>query len=162
SRRLGVIVTDDEAIVVALWDVESGRPVPTARLPNGGVWKPQLTIFPPAFDIRGRRVAGPLPSDVGTGLSTAVVRGWGLETANRVVDLKGSKGLAMVGQLAFSPDGSRLAMVEGNVVKIWDPNTGVELLSITVDGHGVEHLAFTADGHAIQLVVKTQAGFETR
>jgi WD40 repeat protein len=161
GRRLGVIGSADAAIVVGLWDVESGQSVPSASFPLRG-WKPQNTIFPPAFDFGARRVAVPLQTDVGPGLTTGIVRVWDVETGSRPVDLKGFKGSGVVGQLAFSPDGHRLAMVSEGKVKLWDPDTGAELLAITVDGGGIEHLAFTADGHAIDLVVRTHAGFETR
>src|SRR5262249_47449515 len=160
GSRMGVIGKHDDAIVVALWDVESGQPVPSASFPLGG-WKPQLTIYPAAFDSGARRVAVPLQTDVGPGLSTEMVRIWDVATAGRAVDLKGFKGAGAFGHLAFSPDGGRLALVRGGRVELWDSESGVEMLSVPADGE-VQHFRFSADGRVIHLVVKTPAGFEPR
>ncbi len=158
-RRLGVIGHRDGSIVVGLWGVESGQSLPGASFPLSG-WRPNNSIFPFAFDMGARRVAVPLQTDVGPGLSTVTVRVWDTATAGRAVDLKGFKGGA-IGHLAFSPDGGRFALVHGNKIEIWDPESGDQLLSIPVDG-SVEHLRFSADGQVLHLVVKTSAGFETR
>jgi WD40 repeat protein len=158
GNRLGVIGKHDDSIVAALWDVESGESVPAASFPLSG-WKPNNTIFPVAFDFGARRVAVPLQTDVGPGLTTTIVRVWDVATAGRAVDLK--KGSGWVSHLAFSPDGSRLALVRGDKVELWDPESGMELVSVALDGQ-VQHLRFDADGQVIHLVVKTSAGFEAR
>jgi WD40 repeat protein/transcriptional regulator with XRE-family HTH domain len=50
-----------------------------------------------------------------------------------------------VGDVAYSPDGTRLATTSGEgAVKIWDPATGKELLSFVVPGAGA--IRFNADG----------------
>jgi WD40 repeat protein len=159
--RLGVIGTGDGSLVVGMWDVESGRPLPSARIPLGG-WKPQTTYLTPAFDFGARRVAIPLLTDFGPGLTTGIVRVWDVETGSHTVDLKGVHALGEISHLAFSPDGHRLAMASEGKMKLWDPDSGAELLSIAVDGTSIEHLAFSPDGHAIDLVVKTSTGFEKR
>jgi WD40 repeat protein len=151
----------DGAIVVGLWDAESGRPLPSASFPLSGS-RPQNSIFPPTFDVGAGRVAAPVQTDVGPGLSTVIVRVWDVAMAGNPVDLKGFKGAIQIQRLAFNPDGSRLALVSGgNRVEIWDPASGVGLLSVTTDGP-VEHLRFSPDGRVIHLVVETAAGFEAR
>jgi serine/threonine protein kinase/WD40 repeat protein len=159
GSRLGVIGKHDDSLVAALWDVESGEPAASTSFPLSG-WRPNNAIFPVAFDFGAKRVAVPLQTDVGPGLTTVMVRIWDVATG-RAVDLKGFKGLGEFGHLAFSPDGSRLALVRGGKVELWDSESGVELLSVPVDGE-VQHLRFSAHGHVVHLVVKTAAGFEAR
>src|SRR5439155_20404563 len=95
-------------------------------------------------------------------VTTTIDRGWDVKTGSHAVDLRGFKGFDAIRRIAFSPDGRRLAVETQGKVKLWDPDTGAELLSITPDGQGIEHLAFSPDGNALQLVVGAVAGFETR
>jgi len=55
-----------------------------------------------------------------------------------------------VGDVTFSPDGKRLASTSrDNSVKVWDAQTGQELL--TVEGHSEywNGVAFSPDGHRL-------------
>jgi WD40 repeat protein len=49
-----------------------------------------------------------------------------------------------VWNVAFSPDGQRLASFGGGEVRVWDAQTGQQLL--VLKGRG-EYLAFNRDGH---------------
>ena len=50
-------------------------------------------------------------------------------------------------RIAFSPDGRRLATAsESGELRVWDPDTGVELLTLRLPAAVAHHLAFTADG----------------
>ena len=71
------------------------------------------------------------------------VRGWDPDTGAEVpVPLRKDPAQA----LAFSPDGSLLALARGNEIEVWD--TGDWRLRRRLAGHtqGVEALAFAADG----------------
>jgi WD40 repeat protein len=172
SSRVAAVGGGKAGFVVALWDAETGRRLPAASLPFGKEqrWY-RLGWFSPALGPKDKRIAAFVRKDT--------VSVWDTETGGHVVELKGTKGLAPnTTLLAFSPDGRRLATFgRGGGLKIWDPDTGAELLSLQVpvkavgpgSADGLEeadlrvyHLAFTPDGHSIRLVVRTEAGFETR
>lgn len=57
------------------------------------------------------------------------------------------------GDVAFSPDGKRMASASGLQVKIWDAASGQELLSLTAPAQKpysmVFGLAFTPDGNRL-------------
>lgn len=55
-------------------------------------------------------------------------------------------------QIAFSPDGSKLATIGGGVdplVKIWDVSTGIQLFSLEGSTWGLHCVAFSPDGKKI-------------
>src|SRR5439155_1094117 len=59
-----------------------------------------------------------------------------------LLTLKGHTGT--VGRVAYSPDGKRLTSAsDDNTVKVWDAQTGQELLALQGDGNSV---AFSPDG----------------
>jgi WD40 repeat protein len=161
--RLGVVGSDDGTLAVRVWDSESGTQVPCPEVPLGGWGRNDVEWVPPALSAGGKRLAVPLNTDVGPGLTSGVVRVWDVETGGRTVDLRGFKrGDRMIQRLAFSPDGRRLVTSTGEqVLTIWDADTGDELLRLPAAGE-VHHLAFSPDGRVIHLVVKTSAGFEAR
>jgi WD40 repeat protein len=51
-------------------------------------------------------------------------------------------GTPVVSALAFSPDGRTLAVSNGSVVKLWDPATGQQRLTLRHEGRTVAKLAF--------------------
>jgi WD40 repeat protein len=52
--------------------------------------------------------------------------------------------------MAFSPDGQRLVSGSSDAsVRLWDVESGQELLSLPGVVHGVEHVAFSQDGRRI-------------
>jgi WD40 repeat protein len=52
-------------------------------------------------------------------------------------------------QLAFSPDGKRLAVAHGHGVRLWEVGTGKELLPSGDLSHGVAAVAFSPDGNRL-------------
>ncbi|NER36452.1 MAG: hypothetical protein F6J93_21120 [Oscillatoria sp. SIO1A7] len=51
--------------------------------------------------------------------------------------------------VAFSPDGELLAGSDGNVIRLWNPNTGAELPSLKGHSNKVTSLAFSPDGEML-------------
>jgi WD40 repeat protein len=52
--------------------------------------------------------------------------------------------------MAFSPDGKRLASAsEDKTVKVWDAQTGQELLTLKGHDGQVNSVAFSPDGHRL-------------
>src|SRR6185369_14533700 len=71
--------------------------------------------------------------------------------------------------LAYTPDGKRIATLsyrqsEQKVeVKLWDANTGRELLTLLTDGPsrlGNSRLYFSSDGHRLTYAYRTRPGAE--
>jgi WD40 repeat protein len=157
GSRMVAAGADGDTLALALWNSETGRPLPAANVPYGREQsRYRMEWFPPALGPGGKRVAAFVRKNA--------ISVWDTETGGHLVELKGVKGLAPNTTLvAFSPDGRRLATCsKSGGLTLWDPDTGTELLSLQVPVKVVHHLAFTLDGHGIRLVVQTNAGFETR
>jgi WD40 repeat protein/serine/threonine protein kinase len=136
-----------ERQVVKVWDAQTGQELLSLKGGTGaGNWSNCV-----AFSPDGKRLA----SYGGTG--TYQVKVWDAQTGQELLAFKGHTG--NVGSVAFSPDGKRLASGGwadqeawrrgqgklGSEVKVWDAQTGQELL--TVKGPGiVGSVAFSPDG----------------
>jgi len=121
---------------IKVWDVETGQELHT--LPGG----PGLTFSPDGRRIAGagKRPIGAPPGPSGSG----EVKVWDAETGRELLTLQGHT--SDVGNVAFSPDGQRLASAGGGEVKVWDAQTGQQLL--VLKGRGL-YLAFSRDGHCL-------------
>jgi WD40 repeat protein len=67
---------------------------------------------------------------------------WDAETGRELLTLQGHT--TDVSNVAFSPDGQRLASAGGGELRVWDAQTGQQLL--VLKGWG-QNLAFSRDGH---------------
>ncbi len=128
----------DEAVLVRLWETNTGQQVLTIRGHKGHVTSV-------AFSPDGQRLAS---ANGGT------VTLWDATTGHEVIDLRGHSG--PVQSVAFSPDGKRIASAGGQSfvgkpgeVKLWDATTGHEIL--TLHGHTgpVFSVAFSPDGQRL-------------
>ena len=61
----------------------------------------------------------------------------------------------------FSPDGSRFATAAGPTPKIWDANTGKEILSLAPQQENVYSVAFSPDGKTLAIGVALGVGAST-
>src|SRR5262249_44367615 len=72
---------------------------------------------------------------------------WEISSGKELRTLRGHS--QPISSLAFSPDGKRIATgSEDHTVKIWDTDSGEELITLTHSG-GVGDLAFSRDGHVL-------------
>jgi WD40 repeat protein len=83
---------------------------------------------------------------------------WDWATGKERSVLKGHSG--QVAWVTFSPDGGRIATATGftlgaaqtsNEVKVWDPDTGAELLTLKAPFVTPSGMAFTSDGNRLLL-----------
>jgi WD40 repeat protein len=114
------------------------------RLYRSGSWKTDRDLPHPApvvslaFDPDGRVLA--------TASRDGNVRVWECRTGACLLTLpcvRSPEGLA------FSPDGRRLAVVAGPDVQIWDPASGVRLLTLRGSGALLYAVAFSPDGRTL-------------
>ena len=140
------LATASEDGTAKVWDLASGQELVAIRDPDGPLFGVDIT---------------PDGSRLATGGTDNVARIWKLNLASGAAKaellhtLTGHAGGPPVGgifdglnSVVFSPDGTKLAT--GGVdkfAKVWDVETGQELLSVLVDtdGSGVTRLAFSPD-----------------
>jgi WD40 repeat protein len=131
-----------------VWDLTDGREVASGP-------------YPPDLAESSGLIGGTAVSRDGTRLAVS----WrGFDTLDglvRVIDLRTGgelrqfKGIdALVGAVAFSPDGTRLAAA-GRSLKIWDAESGQELVTFRDPPVRVTHLGFSRDGHRLRAVAWT-------
>jgi WD40 repeat protein len=125
---------------VSIWDGQTGNPLPALK---GSINEIFEGI---AFSPDGKRLAAGSGTvdEAKRGYSAGAVRVWDLETGAEVLTVKGHNN--MVWNVAFSPDGKRLASAAGGEIKVWDAQTGEELLSFRGHTSYIYSLAFSADG----------------
>ncbi|HLJ95396.1 MAG TPA: protein kinase [Gemmataceae bacterium] len=135
-----------------------GRRVPSGALGNSGtdraelkLWDAQtgqeLLTFPVSlgfvgsvvYSSDGRRLAAGSVNPPQSPLSTKV---WDVQTGQELLSLHGGWG-----NVAFSPDGKRLARATGEV-RVWDAQTGQELLSLKDTGRALS-VVFSSDGKCL-------------
>jgi WD40 repeat protein len=152
---------------VRVWDAVTGKESNPPREHTG-------RIYAVVFSQDGRRLAsastnGSLECQLAFGStlggrqitsipsSNGTLRVWDVGTGKEVVSIGGQPGI--VYDVAFSPDGRRLASTIGSAVKIWDVASGQEVL--TLHGHqGLAHaVRFSADG---RLLASTSADQSVR
>jgi WD domain, G-beta repeat len=117
------------------WEVEHegkrDRPQPILHLK--GNTSPLLCVV---FSPDGTLIAA------GSTDSTAKV--WNAQTGEKVHTLRGHP--FTVCDLAFHPDGNRLATAGGEIIKIWDLTTGNEIRTWRGHEHLINRLAYSPDG----------------
>jgi WD40 repeat protein/tetratricopeptide (TPR) repeat protein len=103
-----------------------------------------------AFSPDGRRLAG--------GFGDRTVKVWDAQTGQELLALKGHTGAVL--SVAFSPDGRRLASTSGvwdgdnlqlvsGELKVWDAQTGQQLLALKGHTGELSTVAFSPDGTRI-------------
>jgi WD40 repeat protein len=133
TRLLGA----DQGGALKIWDIATGRQIAATAL-NG------VLVQVARFSADGKRlaVAGRLAR-----LSSGELRILNAENAREVWSLKGHA--LTVLDVAFSPDGLRLATTSGdNTVRLWDLTAGQEILKLVGSGY-VDRVRFVSDGRRL-------------
>ncbi len=86
---------------------------------------------------------GPDGARPATGSSDGTARVWDVATGQALFTLSGHTGGV---QVAYSPDGTRLATSAIGAAKVWDAVTGRELLSLSIPSGWGARVAFSPDG----------------
>jgi WD40 repeat protein/tRNA A-37 threonylcarbamoyl transferase component Bud32 len=130
---------------VKIWNA---TPHPEARSFSGHTGRVHSVTFSPD----GKRLAG-VSRDPKT--NERAVKVWEAQTGQELLTLKGHAGSVI--RVVFSPDGKRLAAASGTwddtkkdwvsgEVKVWDAQTGRELLTLKGHTNAVVSVAFSPDG----------------
>ncbi len=132
-----------------VWDTATARALNTWNLPSH--FTAPGVIFPD-----GRRVALAQNLFFNGDQNKHIVVVFDVETGRRVSTFTGHMSTTSTGNsrgidsVVVSPDGRRIASSgEGSVVKIWEAETGRELVSINGPGSRIMGLAFSPDGRRI-------------
>jgi WD40 repeat protein/uncharacterized caspase-like protein len=96
--RNGRVVALAEGYTIKLWEVATGRELPTLKVPNNGVFVEYGGTFV-GFTVDGKRIASG-----GFGTPTLI---WETETGKQIQQMKGRSNMAYA--VAFSADGNQLA-----------------------------------------------------
>jgi WD40 repeat protein len=136
------MATGSEIEAPSLWNPSTGEWLQTLEGPEDGV-------FRVAYSPDGSRLAGASRDNL--------VYVWDVNSGELLLSLAGhgpgtiAEGLLSgVIDVAFSPDGARLASAGADgVAKVWDAETGEELLAFTNHTAGLHNLAYSPDGRLI-------------
>jgi WD40 repeat protein len=142
-----LLVTGDQTAkgAVAVWRTADGAQLATAELGLGAT-------FGLAFSPDGSRVAAALGG-------SAILWDWKAGTSRRVLDAAG----ASLGTVAFSPDGTLLAvgatnlLGSGSGVRVWDLAADRLRVEWRGAGQSVTRLAFSPDGKRLATVGATSS-----
>jgi WD40 repeat protein len=153
GKRLASACQDN---TVKVWDAQTGQELLTLQGHTRGV-------FSVAFSPDGKRLAsasGHYPSGEGT------VKVWDAQTGQELLTLKVLSFTG--GRVAFSPDGKRLASSVSlhnafappgaGEVKVWDAQTGEELLSLKGHTAHVFSVVFSPNGKRLASASGSAAG----
>jgi WD40 repeat protein len=177
--RDGRLLALSEGYTIKLWDLVSGRELPSLSVPNLGVFTQNGGVFV-SFSADGKKAA-----TGGFGTPTLL---WETETGKQLLPMKGRSNMAYA--VAFSadgnqlsaggrtrwdlrtgrglritpapsdklfgipaPDGKRIAMFapNNNAITILETTTGRRLQTLTrsATGGGVDRVSFSPDGHLL-------------
>lgn len=173
GKRLATVTDETDDKTVKVWDTETGKEVLAlrghTRSVNGVAWSPEgnrlatisddttarvwdATTGKQVLTLRGHRydVLGLAWRPAGKQLATAAisedsVKLWDTQSGKELLTLS-SRNHEDVRELAWSPDGTRLAGEADFTATVWDAETGKILLNLGDNTYSVERLSWSPDG----------------
>jgi WD40 repeat protein/DNA-binding SARP family transcriptional activator len=135
------ITTDYDAVMVKIWDAESGEEM-LELVGHTDV------VYAAVYSPDGRRIA--------TASADNSAKLWDAVSGEEMLTLSGH-GIGTVGgffpgvlDVDFSPDGKRLATAGADgIAKVWDAATGKEMLTLAGHTAGLTRIAFSPDGNLL-------------
>jgi WD40 repeat protein len=124
---------------IKIWDVQSATELNTFRSTCG--WTYATSV---AFSPNGTRLA--------SGNRYGTYRIWDVATGDQITSFRRSKALGSHLGVAFSPDGQLVASPIGGsrqTVKVWNANTGKEVMTLDANEFSPTKVAFSPDGKFI-------------
>jgi WD40 repeat protein len=109
----------------------------------------QMTLISPASRAAGGMTFHPDNRHIAINCADAVVRIFEIATGKMVWELRGHTKEVFGLELAYAPDGKRLASADKSGVRIWDAATGQELVSLPVENRFPPVLVFSPDGRRL-------------
>jgi WD40 repeat protein/serine/threonine protein kinase len=128
---------------VKVWDTQTGQELLSLKAQSDG-FPGSRVVFSP--DGKRLACAGNTWDDTKKAVVAGQVKVWDAQTGQELLSLKGH---IRVGDLAFSPDGKRLASADDKMVKVWDAQTGQDLLTFKGHTGRVDSVAFSPDGRRL-------------
>ena len=142
-------------VIVAITEDESGRKLRCVDLDSGReIWQRAFQGDRAVFNHDGTMIAATNRADTPSiGASTTlelISASTGRDTCVAI-----NYAVGMIRELAFTPDGRRLATIANNgqsdagELRLWDVDTGRELLTARLEADSGRSLHFTPDGHKL-------------
>jgi WD40 repeat protein/tRNA A-37 threonylcarbamoyl transferase component Bud32 len=136
---------------VKVWSAQTGQELLMLKGHSGQVWSV-------AFSPDGKRLA--------SASADKTVKVWDAQTGQELVTFRGHT--AAVGSVAFSPDSTRLASSSSTPdgyspaeppgeVKVWEAQTGRELLTLRGHSRFVDSVVFSPDGKRLATLSRDQS-----
>ncbi len=134
----------DKPADLKVWDLETGKVIFELEGHVPG-------IVGVCYSPDGKRIASLAGNLFG---KSAELKVWDAQTGKEVLNLQvpavpGSLGTGIVGGLAYSPDGKRIAAGMAQVLNVWDAETEKVVLSFQPHKYVIKSLAYSPDGKRI-------------
>jgi WD40 repeat protein/serine/threonine protein kinase len=141
GKRLATVPGWGGPLSVKVWDAQTGQEIRSFNV--------RSEVGRSAFSPDGKRLAIASRLVIANGEVTV----WDVETGRELILKEYTSRMLAV---AFSPDGKRLVTASSKSIKVWDAQTGQELLTFRAHNEVYRSVAFTPDGH--RLVIGAEDG----
>jgi WD40 repeat protein len=132
-KIVSALNNDPDHNTIKIWDAESGCKLHTLKLEYNE--RAESVVY--SFD--GRRIVSALNND-----PNYTIKIWDVDSGRLLQTFKDG-----AEHIAYSPDGRRIVFASKNIIKIWDPESGLKPQTLTGHTGGITCFAYSPDGHRI-------------